>query len=144
MGNMKLRIVMALTVMATVCAACHHDTLEDRAEKETREYTEKNCPTPYTNDSRTDSISFTRATRTIHCYYTVKGKTDNAEVFTEKSDTLRKVLLQNLKDNTQNRAFKKEGFAFHYVFRSATSGKTLLDVTFTKKDYDGKALQKKH
>lgn len=115
--------------------ACHHQSLEDRAEKECRDYTAQYCPTPYSGNTRTDSIGFSRSTRTFHYYYLVNGKLDDARIFTARRDTLRSILLSGLKEDTQNKVFKDKGFSFHYVFRSASTKKVLLDVVFHQKDY---------
>ena len=104
-----LTIALALAGLA-VLSSCHHNTLEDRAEKDASEYTRRYCPTPFTDNQRTDSITFTRADKTFHYYY-----------------TLRHALQADLDKGTQNKAYKDAGFRFHYVFRSATTGKTLLE-----------------
>ena len=50
----------ALMVMSAPLTSCQ-ESLEERAEREAREYTEKHCPTPPQNDVITDSIVFDRA-----------------------------------------------------------------------------------
>lgn len=124
------------SVLLATLTSCHHDTLEDRAAKETKEYTTHYCPTPYENNTRTDSIVFEKGTRTFHYYYKVNGKLDNQRIFTEKRDTLRAILLNDLKENTQNKTFKEHGFSFRYTFSSASNGNVLLDVTFSRSDYN--------
>ena len=44
-------------VLVSLLASCT-ESLEDKAAREAKEYTEKYCPTPYVNDSRTDSATF--------------------------------------------------------------------------------------
>ena len=55
--------IMTLALMAS-CT----ESMENRAVREAREYTEKVCPTPYINDSRTDSAVFDKDSRT-YIYY---------------------------------------------------------------------------
>lgn len=127
-----------LTVSAFVCTVlcgCHHDSLADRAEKEVKDYTERYCPTPMVNGQRTDSLTFSRATNTITYYYTIGGKIDDEQIFKQYRQKLTKVLRQQLKDNTQIRAYKEAGFNFHYVFHSEKSGKVLLESTFGRQQY---------
>lgn len=125
----------ATLVAVILLSACHHDSLADRAEKEVKDYTERYCPTPMTNEQRTDSITFTRATNTINYYYTLGGRADNVEVFQKFKPKLTKIVLQQLKDDTHIRAYKQAGFSFHYVFRSLSTGDVLLEKTFTKRQY---------
>lgn len=135
MKKIGFRFLVLLLFTDLTLTACHHQTLEDRAEKECKDYTAQYCPTPYQGNTRTDSIGFNRATRTFNYYYLVNGKLDDARIFTARHDTLRTILLSGLKEDTRNKAFKDKGYSFHYVFRSASSKKVLLDVVFHKKDY---------
>ena len=59
-----IRCIIALTLLAS-CT----ESLEDRAVREAREYTEKVRPTPYINDSRTDSAVFDKTSRTYTYYH---------------------------------------------------------------------------
>ena len=129
------RFLAPLLSVGLMLTACHHQTLEDRAEKECKDYTAQYCPTPYQGNTRTDSIGFNGASRTFNYYYLVNGKLADARIFTARHDTLRTILLSGLKEDTRNKAFKDKGYSFHYVFRSASTKKVLLDVIFHKKDY---------
>ena len=42
-------------MLITMLASCS-ESIEDRAVREAKEYTEKVCPTPFVNDGRTDKI----------------------------------------------------------------------------------------
>ncbi len=57
----KLYILIALSLLASSC----QKSIEDRAEQEAREYTEKLCPTPIQNYTRTDSLTFDRESKTF-------------------------------------------------------------------------------
>ena len=117
------KFLIAAIVIASM-SSCHHDSLEDRAEKLTKDYTERYCPTPVQNMQRTDSIT-----------YTLSGKADDAKIIAKNKGKLNKELLRQLKDNTSYKVFKEAGFNFHYVFRSQANGKVLLESNFTKKLY---------
>lgn len=126
---------MALALIMCLVVACRHETLDDRAEKLTKDYTERYCPTPVQNMQRTDSVTFTRSTHTFNYYYTLTDKADNMNVINQTRPTLTKALLDELKENTSYKVFKEAGFNFHYVFRSKSTGKVLLEDTFTKTRY---------
>ena len=58
---------LCLSLLTLLFVSCH-ESLEERAEREAREYTERNCPTPVVNFSRTDSVRFDREARN-YIYY---------------------------------------------------------------------------
>jgi hypothetical protein len=115
--------------------ACHHDSLEDRAEKETKDYTARYCPTPVQNFQMTDSISFTRATKTLNYYYKFADKADDEKLIAEAKPKLLKLLIAQLKEDTKLKAYKDAGYHFHYVYRSRKSGKVVLEATLGPKEY---------
>ncbi len=124
----KLILSLILAVIGlTALTSCHHDTLEDRAEKDVTEFTKRYCPTPYADNQRTDSITFTRTDKTFHYYYTLRDVADNPEVIRQNKGKLVHALQEDLNKSTQSKAYKEAGFRFHYVFRSATTGKVLLE-----------------
>ena len=134
---------MSHKLLSTTCAclllagisACQHDSLEDRAEKETREYTQRYCPTPVQNMQMTDSVSFTRATKTFNYYYKLCGEADNEQVIRTNKGQLYKLLLNQLRQDTKVKAYKDAGYRFHYIYRSQTSNEIVLETTYSQKDY---------
>lgn len=124
--------VLPLLLLLTAC----HESLEDRAAREAREYTQKNCPTPVINNIRTDSLTCDKATRTIGYWYTMCGTADNAEQVKAQHEKLKDILLEGLKASTQLKIYKDAGFNVRYVYHSQKAPRqVLLDATFSKKDY---------
>lgn len=119
---------IAATLLMTSC----HDSLEDRAEKEAKKYTERYCPTPVRDNQRTDSLTFDRKTHTYNYYYTLVGPADNPEAINQNKAKLTKMLVQGVKNDTRMQTYKEAGFKFHFIYRSESTGKVLLD--FTVKD----------
>ena len=66
-------------VLVSLLASCT-ESLEDKATREAKEYTEKYCPTPYVNDSRTDSATFDKSTKTYVYYISLRNKADNKQL----------------------------------------------------------------
>lgn len=130
---MKKSVLILAGILAfTSC----HESLEDRAAREAREYTEKFCPTPVENFTRTDSIVFEKATRTYHYYCTLSGKMDNADIISQNKVTLHTQLARSLAQSTNIRAYKDAGFNFAYTCRSESNPKVILyEDVFTRKDY---------
>lgn len=133
--NNNILSLAAVCMFVAGFTACHHDTLEDRAEKETKAYTERYCPTPAQNFQITDSLSFTRATKTLNYYYKFVDKADNEELIAESKPKLVKLLISQLKEDTKLKAYKDAGYHFHYVYRSKQSGKIVLEATIGPKEY---------
>lgn len=131
---MKKMLIMMLALAALT--ACKHETIDDRAAREARDYTLKNCPTPVNNYCRTDSMTFDRATRSLVYYYSLVDKADNEEVMRMNEKKMHEALLNGIISATNLKAYKDASISFRYVYRSASNPqKTLYETTFTKKDY---------
>ena len=63
---MKKKLIY-IGIFASLLVSCT-ESLEDKAAREAKEYTEKYCPTPYVNDARTDSAAFDK-TKKMYTYY---------------------------------------------------------------------------
>ena len=50
----RIWIIIAVALVVTAC----QETLEERCEREAKEYTEKHCPTPIAKDIVMDSMTF--------------------------------------------------------------------------------------
>lgn len=134
MTKIVIFTLSSLLCMATL-TSCHRTTLEDRAEKIAQEYTERYCPTPAQDMTITDSISFTRATKTFNYYYTLTDKADNSEAIDKLKGKISNSLITSLKENTSLKSFKEASYNFHYIYRSKKSGQILYEYTITPKDY---------
>lgn len=125
------KIIPALCLFSLI--SCQ-ESLEDRCEREAREYTEKNCPTVLDKEMTLDSMSFHKKTLTMHYYYTVSGKLDDAEIL-KKADA-KKALLDQLRNTTSIKNYKDAGYKFTYTYWSAKrKGKKVMEYRFTEKDY---------
>lgn len=128
----KLLAYFLLGLMAVSC----QESLEDRAARELKEYTEKNCPTPVVNNQQMDSASFERESRTLRFYYKLYDKSDSKALFAQHGKDIRKQILNELKNSTSTKSYKDAGFNYRYTYRLASNPSTiLLDVKFTPKDY---------
>jgi PBP1b-binding outer membrane lipoprotein LpoB len=129
---MKKSILFVLT--AIVFAACQ-ESMEDRCEREAKAFTRKNCPAMITPEIMMDSMTFERASRTIHYYYKLTGLSDRSNAYNKEEAT--KNLKEALKNTTTVQAYKNEGYNFTYTYRSEKDPKTIwLEVKLTKKDYE--------
>lgn len=128
----KLFIFCLLGLLIVSC----QESLEDRAARELKEYTQKNCPTPVVNDQQIDSATYEAQTRTIRYYYKLYNKTDDERIFAQHGKEIKTQILNELRNNTKAKLYKDAGFNYKYTYRSASDPKTILfDVKFTQKDY---------
>lgn len=126
----------ALALMLSCGMASCQESLEERAEREAREYTEKFCPTPPQNDVITDSVVFDRQTRTWTQYLTFTGIIDDADGINRHKDEIQTSLLNSIRQNTEMKRYKEDGFNFAYICRSKKNPQTvLLNLKYTPKDY---------
>ncbi len=127
---------VSLVVLCSILCSCH-ESMDKRAEREAMEYTEKYCPTPVQNHTRTDSVVFDNETKSFIYYCSVFDDLDNMEVFNKNKIQISNALLDNLKENTRLRAYKKEGLGFRWVIKSASNSNVVyFDQQFTSKDYN--------
>lgn len=129
---MRKYLLFALSLF--LLSACH-ESLEDKADREAKEFTRRNCPNQITNGITIDSMAFEKDSRTIHYYFSISGLGDTTAIDTVAA---RKEILKNTKDNTSIRLYKKNNFNFAYTYFSTKhKGQRLIDVKVTPKDYGG-------
>ena len=126
-----------LFVLGALTFAACQESLEEKAAREVKMYTRKNCPAKISDTVIMDSLTFEASTHTLHYYYTMTGAADSVGLL-NKADA-RAALLAALRNETSTAAFKEAGYNFAYTYHSQKSPKTILfDTVFGKKDYSGK------
>lgn len=127
-----LLCIIASTMLLCGC----HESLEKRAAREAREYTEKYCPTPVQNYMRTDSVVFDVPSRTYHYYCSIMNELDDSTVFEANRAKFAESFLKTVNESTSMRAYKKEGFNFAWTLRSGKDPKKVwMEKTITEKEY---------
>lgn len=112
-----------------------HENLEERAARECKEYTERNCPQQLGNGVVYDSLTFDIPTQTVHHHYSVTGDADNAQAFAEHKDELRKLELEGLRRDISIQKYKEAGYNFAITIRSGRNPKEVyFHTVFTTKD----------
>ena len=128
-----MKKVFVFACLALLFAACQ-ESLEDRCAREAKAYTAKNCPAKMEENIILDSLTFEKATHTLHYYYRLTGIADKEGAF--DSTGARKALQDGLKNTTAMKTYKDNGYNFTYTyFSSKDPKKVLFEATFTKKDY---------
>ena len=133
---MMRKYLLMLAAVVALLVSCH-ESLEKRAQREAWEYTEKNCPTPWTNSVRTDSVVFDIPTRTYTYFCCVNGKMDNEELIKAHWQNISDGLREEVAANTGLKAYKEAGFCFRYLMYSNSKPRKLLyNITISPNDYN--------
>ena len=102
------------------------ESLEDKAARQAKEYTERYCPTPVINYSRTDSVVFDQK-RNVYIYYlSFCDMLDDSEIIEENRDKITDMLTQSVRESTGLKNFIEAGFRFEYVCHSEKEPKKVL------------------
>ena len=126
-------IVVTLIAGAILLTSCQ-ESLEDRCAREAKEFTEKNCPRAVDKEIVLDSMTFEKATHTISYLYTLNGTLDDPQRI--DSTHFRELLLMEVKNSTNLKLYKDEGYAFRYAYYSQkNNGTKLFAATFRESDY---------
>lgn len=127
-----MKHLLYILIASTALFSCA-ESLEDRAYRETKEFTKKNCPAPITRELALDSIAFNKNSLTLTSYYSISPKAEIEEIDRERTSN---ALLTELKNSTNYIIYKKAGYNFRYIYyKCGQEDKHLLDVTFREKDY---------
>lgn len=131
-----MKTFLLCTIASTMLLCGCHESLEKRAAREAREYTEKYCPTPVQNYMRTDSVVFDVPSRTYHYYCSIMNELDDSVVFEANRAKFAESFIQTVNESTSLRAYKKEGFNFAWTLRSGKDPKKIwMEKTITEKEY---------
>ena len=118
---------------ALLLVSCQ-ENIEEKALRETKEYTRKNCPMKINDNVVIDSMTFERDSRTICYYYSMLGTADTTAI--DKSSA-REQLVRGIIESTSIRKYKENNFSFSYsYFSTKHKGKWLLKVVVKQEDYN--------
>lgn len=132
MYNCKLYLVCLLII----CGACNRMSKDEKFRRDFEEYTQKECPKYVDACTRLDSACYDIESRTLSYHYTVQDDLDNEALYTDElTDEFYEDKLKAMKGSLQLKMYKDENITFHYEYRSITTGKILLDMTFSPEDY---------
>ena len=103
MKRICLFIIITLSMIA-----CRQESLVDRAAREAKEYTERMCPTPVYNETRTDSVTFDKISRTYTYHCSFLNYLDDSAAIANIKEKLHQQLLEALIENTGIKAYKED------------------------------------
>lgn len=132
---MVMKKLYIIVLAAFTLSSCH-ESIEERAARETSEFTRKNCPAPVSEGIINDSLVFEKSTRTVCYYYSLTGRLDTT---VNNIDKTREELIKLVQDSPSLRAYKDAGFNFSYIYHSSKNkGKVLAEIKISREDYKKK------
>lgn len=132
----KLTAIVALCTLI-VCGACKQETKDEQFKKDFEQFTQKECPKEIDLFIQLDSANYNIESRTLNYHYTLEEELDHDTIYDEKTkDLFHENILKSLKTSIQLKPYKDEGITFRYIYRSNSTGKTLLELTFTAEQYN--------
>ncbi|MCR4919080.1 MAG: hypothetical protein K5928_04600 [Prevotella sp.] len=124
-----LVLYVACVALIAVCLSACQESLEQRAARESRQYTSKSCPLRVDEFTVMDSMTFVASASTLCYWYTLSDTADRTYTETERQQASA-LLQKNLHNNTHLKVYREAGYAFRYVYRSASDAQTVrLDIT---------------
>lgn len=85
-----------------------------------------------------DSAAFNVATHTLTYHYTLTDSLDGPDIhrkLAENSDALRREMLSALRNSIALKEYMEHGLNFSYVYTSRRTGRHVVVLTFTPRDY---------
>lgn len=136
--NFWKNIIVITAINAAMFSSCQ-ENIDSRAEREAKEFTRKNCPTPIIDNTRTDSLVFEANTRTLHYYYTLVGPADNKTAFTGRHEELKNILISSFRASTNLKMYIDAGINFKLTYHSEKkTQQKLYETTLTAEELSGK------
>jgi hypothetical protein len=131
------KVLAILCFGALLFGACKRESKDEKFQREFQKFTQNECPVFVDRCTRLDSAVFDIPTHTLSYFYSVQDDLDNETIFENEdlTSTFRSDILKGLKGSIPLKPYKDEGIAFHYAYRSISTGKTLFELTFTEEDY---------
>lgn len=123
---MKRLVVPIVSFIVCFLMISCQESMEDRAVRQAKEYTERYCPTPVVNYSRTDSILFDRQRKVYIYHISFYDVLDDSNVVDENKDKIADMLTQSVREATGLKNFIEAGFRFEYICHSAKEPKKVL------------------
>ena len=132
----KKVLAICLGIMI-VMGACKRETKDERFKRNFQQFTQKECPKFVDPCTRLDSACYDIGSRTLCYHYTVQDMLDDETIYADEETTsaFHENILKGLRGSIQLKPYKDEGITFCYSYRSITTGKKLLELTFTEEDY---------
>ena len=131
-------LALLFIAQSSLCLTSCQESKTERFERETAEYTKKNCPQRIGNDDVIvlDSLVFhDDGTLNYINYYSVNADSAEAEYLISQKETLRQSLLNGIINSVELKNVKAAGLNIIHRYYTADNHKEIFEFTFTPEDY---------
>lgn len=135
MQQNKIQLVVFLSIL-TIAGACRRETKEEQIRRIFAEFTQQECPKFVDPFTCLDSVGYDIEGNTLSYHYTVRDTLDDESIYTEELiEFFYDNTLKELKNSIPMKNYKEMGITFHYDYHSLSTGKMLMELTYTSEDY---------
>lgn len=135
--SLRTFALLVITQGLLSLTSCQESKTE-RFERETAEYTKKNCPQRIGNDDVIvlDSLVFhDDGTLNYINYYSVNADSAEVEYLISQKETLRQSLLNGIINSVELKNVKASGLNIIHRYYTADTHEEIFEFTFTSEDY---------
>lgn len=111
-----------------LATSCRWESFDQKAAREAHLYTQRHLPMPVAEGVRLDSMTYRSSPRTLCYHYTLSDALDNAELIAARAPQLKAKLSAAARETVELKAYREKGVRLIYLYRSASSGRMLLQV----------------
>lgn len=135
-NSTHILLLAVLTMSALVFTSCQ-ESIRERLERETQEFTQKNCPRPeYQDIIILDSIVCHNDGGNDYKFcYSVVADSVQIDFLNSQKEELNSKLLAGVINSADLRHVKRAGLDIVYSYYKAGSGEFLFEFRFTPEDY---------
>ena len=131
----KLSPLISAAILLTLYGCSRQMNFDERCRKEAQMQTKKVCPKVITPGITLDSITYDTKNRIMQYHYTMEGGYDDTTTIAKGKNDFVKALGNQIRNSIDLKKYKDNGIGFRYTYTSKSTKKTLIDESFTSKDY---------
>ncbi len=142
--NTKFRLLaylMSALLFMSVMSSCQEKRL-DRIERESREFTLRNCPKQMDPITTLDSLVFHNDGSQLYKYYYHIGLSDDFadihyrdSILHDQHSVLEEKMLKAIRASIELKHIKEVGLTICYIYLDSLTGKEIDKYVFTKEQY---------
>lgn len=133
---MKGRLLFISSVLLCLLSACQESKM-DRFERETKDFTERNCPKQCDAITILDSLVFHNdGTMDYRYYYSVDLTSKEESLFMQKLEDLRYECLEGIRNSVELKNVKAAGLNIVLSYFEKKTKKKLVEIRYKKEDYE--------
>ena len=134
--NLAFLLLFSLVLVSLV--ACGRKSIDEQFYEAAKKETQQMCPRKIDDSTTLDSIVYDMLSRTQKHYYTFSDHMDDTTLYTNNFVAdIRETLLKSLRNEIKLKKQMEAEIGFAYIYISASTGKPLINLLFTKDDYTG-------